>query len=194
MKTNPKLKEWWKNMKLAEKTEWWRRWQKLNAKGRSDVMAFIEKGIVAQELLQDEIDAFITFDKWCDGKGTNFTEAQLLERWVSEIESCKSECLFLRGQWLLPRFEGVERRNRTRHSQEISMYRQVNIHSAEQMTQLWQAGQQALERFKGSIRPPTSAAPLRVDPAVHARLEDMPTVTRPKDALFDSISREVTMR
>ena len=155
------------------------------------MLSFIERGIKAFELIEDEIDRWITYDAWCQGKPSTWSESQLEQRWLEELQSCKTECLYIRNQWLMPRFEGVERRRRSRTTQEIEIFRQVDIRNAESMEQLWQSGVAGLERWQAAMPTVSVAAPLRNDPSTSVRPEDMPLRVEPQLPLCDSIAREV---
>ncbi len=68
------------------------------------------------------------------------SEQALCNMWKEVVEGTKYECLFRRGQWLILKFVGVERRNRHRVAVHIAAARSCDIRDAEQMMRLWSGG------------------------------------------------------
>ena len=191
-KTQPKLKPWWSSMESSQTVDWFRKGGKLSTSQKANSFSFILKGVHAMEIIEDEIDKWITYDKWLEGKGhLGLTEAQLEARWKQEVESCQSECLFVRGRWLLPRFEGVERRTRTRFSQEVEIFRQIDIRNANEMHALWQQHTSAIGQWSKEIQPVRTVAPLHNDPHVAVQPQDMPHRLTPSNLMLDTIGRDV---
>ena len=194
-KKNPKLKEWWKQLTGHAKVEWFRKWQRLTPKEKADMMSFVERGILAHELLEDEVDKFITFDMFVQSRAhLNVTIDQHEAKWQEEIDSCRAECKFARNQWLVPRFEGIERRSRTRVTQQFEVFRQVDITSADHMDQLWQQSKAMLTAFQQSIPETKTIDTSFPEPHVTARPEEQPQRAAPANVVMDNIVREVEMR
>ena len=189
---NQALKNWWRSMDATAKAEWFRKWQNLEAKRRYDFISFIERTIHAQETLEDEIDKHIPWSVYYAEQicipGSTFASVETA--WKEAVESCRAECKFVRGQWLLPRFEGVESRKRKRVTQEIELMRSANITDSAQMLQLWTSGQQLLDRFS-SLTPVIATHTGISSPHVNASISDMPTSAIVQDVLHSAISREV---
>ena len=98
----------------------------------------MEKTIKAQEVLEDDVDKWITYAKfWRQKKKEMVPEANIPQLWKDAVESQKSECLFRRGQWLLPRYKGFERGTRFRMSTEMELMRKADVTDPNQISQLW---------------------------------------------------------
>ena len=117
---------------------------------------------------------------------------ELIERkWAEEIEAHKAEARMCRGQWLLPRFEGLRRTNRTRLTQEHELMRNAPVQDANQMEMLWRGGAQQLDRFRASIQPTITVAPTKRAPDVDASIADMPVAADFVDQMRLAMGREV---
>jgi hypothetical protein len=190
--TNKKLKQWWNALTPAQKQGWFRKWQHMDAKRRFELISFVEETVAAQEHVEDEIDKYITFDMWRKQEldmGYEVTEGALADKWKGIIESMRFECIYRRGQWLIPQFAGVERRNRKRLTLAQTAARTANVSDPEQMLSLWQGGQAALNSFAQSQQA-AKCAPMLVGPTVDARPEDMPQPAQPQNVVLDAIVRE----
>ena len=190
--TNKKLKQWWTSLTAVQKQGWFRKWQHMDAKRRFELISFVEETVAAQEQVEDEIDKYITYDMWRREEldaGYECTEASLAAKWKEIVESMRFECIFRRGQWLIPHFAGVERRNRKRLTLAQTAARAANVSDPEQMLSLWQGGAAALNSFAQSAMVPKSA-PQICGPAIDARPEDMPQPAQPQNVILDAIVRE----
>jgi len=162
----------------------------MSVQQRSSIIQFVENGVEAWELLDDEIDRWLPIEEWADlPSNRNLSAHEQAVKFQAEVDSCKSECKFVRGRWLVPRFVGLERRTRHRQSMEIETYRGVDIKSAEQAEQVWAQMQQSLAVFKNGIGTTRTMA-LEDDPLVTARPEDQPTLTVVPNSTLQSIGRE----
>ena len=190
--TNKKLKQWWNSLTQLQKQGWFRKWQHMDAKRRFELISFVEETVQAQEHVEDEIDRYITFEMWRMEEldnGYEVTEGALAEKWKELIESMRFECIFRRGQWLIPHFAGVERRNRKHLTLAQTAARTANVSDPEQMLSLWQGGLAALSTFAQSAPVPKSA-PAVWGPTIDARPEDMPQPMQPQNVILDAIVRE----
>lgn len=194
--TNKRLRQWWNSLSKVERQGWFRKWQSLEAKRRFDFITFVEETCAAQELLEDEIDRFVTFEMWrrneiIGGQELEWSEEQLVDKWKGIVESMRYECIFRRGQWLIPQFEGIERRSRKRLTLAQTASRVANVSDPEQMMSLWQGGVKALEEFAHSA-PVTATYQADAGPAIasDARPEDMPQSPAPQNMMLEAIARQ----
>jgi len=155
---------------------------------------FIERAVLSIEILQDEIWRWCTYEMWLEKQfHTQLSSAQLETKWKSEVEACKSECLFAHGQWLLPRFEGIEKRVRHKQSAEIELFRGVDINSAAEMDVIWETGRKKLVQFETQFKPVQCPLPVTAEPHIPVAPEDQPTQGQVNNSLFGSIAREVSL-
>ena len=113
----------------------------------------------------------------------------MMREWKSLVESMQFECLYRRGQWLIPKFVGVERRNRDRHTVCMHAARCCNIKDAEQMTRVWQAGQAQLQHYSDGFKHAKGWQDA-VAPDIDARVSDMPRVQKAEHTHLGTLERE----
>ena len=142
-KSAPKLRAWWQNMSSTEQAAWFIKWQALPAKPRFDLLQYVERTIEARELIDDAIDNHLTLAKYIRERWLEYrtlTNEAITRKFTDIVESRQAECRFERNEWLIPRFDGFQRRTRARITQEQHMMRAVNIQCANEVTSLWQGG------------------------------------------------------
>ena len=187
-----KLREWWNNLQPPAQQAWFRKWGSLSVKKRFACLNYVEETIHAAELLEDEIDKWITIAKY--KKEHPCKTKEVCEREFQEIvDANKSECLFRRDEWLIPTFEGVERIKRRRKTQAWSAGRSSEIDSAKELAELMAGGSQLLDRYLASlpdaIITPTSStevSTIRFD----SNPGDQPMSAAPQDLVIGAIQRE----
>ena len=116
---NPKLRTWWNSMTDEEQQTWFLKWQSLTPKARFQQIQYVEKVSLAEEVIEDEVEDFKTYARFhMERKMTDpsATDSAIEADWLDIIDSCRSECLWRRGQWLVPSFNGVRRKKRNRHT------------------------------------------------------------------------------
>ena len=191
-RTNPKLRAWWNSLTPKQKQCWFTKWQGLDPKRRFDLVSYVEKTILAQEIIDDEVYRWIPYEKFRREKLLEKKQESTIEAlWTQALEEHRFEARQCHGKWLLPRFEGLERRSRTRYTQEQDAMRTANVTDAQQMAALWAGGQQLLDRYKASFVAPTTLQTEVPDPHVTAVVADMPHQPLPQDVVLSAISREV---
>ena len=185
---SPALKAWWNSLSATAQREWFVKWGLMSAKDRAACMEHIDTAEDAQEDIEDEIDKWITYDKFCTIHPT-WTETQLLAEWNSIIELHESECIIRRGRWLIPFFEGVERRVRSRHTEATKVQRTTEITDEKQVESLLGQGRTRIARWRENV-PSVITAPAN-DPVLDARPVDQPHRAPSHGVIADSIKREV---
>lgn len=191
---NPKLRKWWHALGPSGQVQWFIKWQQVDQKKRFDFICYVERTLQVHETLEDEVDKFIPYGAYLREKRSEGLQvAQIEAKWKEEVEATRSECILRRGEWLLPRFEGVERRSRQRLSQEQELMRRADVNEPSLMEALWSQGKKALERFSASVQPTLCPTPTPA-PYVNVNPSDQPASVQPQDALFGVIAREVSAR
>ena len=117
-------------------------------------------------------------------------ETKVEKKWQELLEANKYQVVWRRNQWLVPRFEGLERRVRQRVSQEMECIRQANIQDAQQMDLLWTGGEAALQRFRDSIQPTLTILAGMAQPYIVSQPADQPAIPKPADVFFQAIRGE----
>ena len=185
------LKDWFQNLGEEERTAWYLRHQGRGIKRNFDEIAICSKGESFACGYENEIDAFIT---WTEFKRYGLLEGKplktIVEEWDKALMDAGSEAKFVRGQWLLPEFKGVQRISSqgTRVSAETS--RSSAVDSAEKLLALRQQADAAVAEFHGTFKPAKcyvgEAEPqVDVDPAM------MPTTRHFENTMARHIDREV---
>jgi hypothetical protein len=194
-RANPKLRLWWQSLTSDEKAAWYVKWQGLEPRRRFEMIEYVEKNIDVQEIVDDELVAFIPFSEYVREVAVispTLTRQQHEHNFKTEVEQHKQDCRFLRGQWLIPRFRGVEQRFRHRYGQASEAQRTANLKDAAQMATLWSGGQKSLEQWRQSYSAPVALPPMR-QPHIEAIEADMPHQHVPQDIFHGAIAREVLL-
>ena len=79
------------------------------------------------------------------------------------------ECIYKRGQWLVPVFAGVERRRRSSNSVATISQRKAAITGQEMYDNLERSGDQLLTKFRESMSETKTRAPTEVPPSPTSR-------------------------
>ena len=188
---NPKLKQWWTKLSPVHKVHWFTKWQPLNGKARFDAIIYLETAVESMEELNDEIDSWITWRKFkIEGKLLGLSDADISAEWGETIRSNRANCLFRRGEWLVPVFDGVERRVRQRTANEIQSIRQSQCQDDDELRRLVESGRQNLQRFSSGVATPACLGQLADTPRVQSRPEDQPVLPKARDVAGEQISRE----
>ncbi len=188
---NPQLRSWWNSLSEEEQCSWFNKWQGVSAKRRFDDMSYFESTARSQEMIDDEFDSFVTWSTFKrDGIAEGRTVAMLERDWQDIIDSNRAECLFRRGEFLVPRFDGVQRRKRFRTSQLQEAKRGATVGTDSQLNQLWESGKQVLDRFATTCVAPLMPSPPQA-PLVQSSAIDQPSHPSTPDLMFQCIEREV---
>ena len=121
-------------MKHEEQVEWFRKWQDLDVKRRWQLVGYVEQCIEAQEVVDDDIIRWMTFDMYRMDQHVlgEKDEKAILASWQSLIESMQQR-IRKHGEWFVPKVMGSVRRYRHRVSEEITTMRQANVANAEEL-------------------------------------------------------------
>jgi hypothetical protein len=109
--------------------------------------------------------------------------------WRDIINSRKAECQYRRNQWLIPRYEGFERRVRRRLAQELESFRSISVQEADELTSLLIRGRESLQRSSSQHQDTLTMAP-RAAPTVIVTPGDMPAHSIGTDIIMGNIARE----
>ena len=187
-----KLREWFHNMLPHQKVEWYRKQQSLQAgtKRRFDLMEFSEGSRHVVGTGDKELDHFKTWSSFLRDGLQGGSSVQTLEAsWTEHITNHKNECLFVRGQWLVPEFQGVVREKSDMRLEENMLARTAVIRDSTQLGELTATSEKLLTSFKDSVDAPKIEMPRQ--PYVDARVEEMPASSSACPVVGRSILREV---
>jgi hypothetical protein len=189
-KTNPVLKAWWKKLAPHQQRDWFLKWQSMTPKERFQHITYAEAYEDAHEDIEDEIEKFIPFGTYEEKYIRTLTPDVILQNWLDIIEENQSECKYRRGQWLIPEYKGIERRVRSRRTEQISTTRTADIEDDNQLLSHLAAGRSRLARLREQA--PQSVIPARnTGPIATSRPTDQPQRPEPQGLLVDTIHREV---
>ena len=118
------------------------------------------------------------------------TQAEL--EWESTVSGGQSECLWRRNQWLVPNFDGVQKKTGSRDSQDQTTSRCAKVEDAEQLQQLISQEALLLKSFQDSQKP-AATVPVPDAPQVDARAADQVQSAKPTDYIMGAITREVVV-
>ena len=109
------------------------------------------------------------------------------------MESCQSHCKFRRGEWRIPRWDGIANRQGSGTTQESSSARvATNIDSSDELRQLQRAGRNLVEQFRSQLEGTRGAhSHVAEAPTCNATPHDMPVATAPQDVIPNVVNREV---
>ena len=188
---NRQLKTWFQGKTPEEQVQWYLKQQARHGEKRKlDTLEYSEQNVEDIKEQEKELDDFKTWSRFKrDGLLEQKSVPQLEQEWKELIESPHTECIFRRGQWLVPEFVGVQRAAVNEHGHRFVSAQGANITTAEQLEQLQRSGQMLQEQFLNSIQPAVMQTPLQ--PVVHSTPAEQPFCTGPQDILSQQIAREV---
>ena len=124
-----------------------------------------------------------------------FFPASIAADFCEIVNSNRVNCRHRRNEWLVPVYQGMERRVRSRQSQEQRTSRAASNVEGDELVRLQQEGLQALQRYRDSIVDPVTVHSQNgvALPEIRSRPEEMPPLPMPQDVLADSIQREASV-
>ena len=189
----PKLRKWWTGLNSEQRASWFKKWQSLSTDERNTLFNFIVSTVISKELIEDDIDSWCPLDKYIRHRrleDPTLTNKQITTEFEQKVETHKSECMYKRGQWLLPIFEGCERRSSSRTSNQIMISKSVDVHNANEMAALCHHGTGMLAEFASGIQPTRTIDP-QFTANITASEHAMPQYAQPNNIMQAAISREV---
>ena len=192
---NQKLKRWWQNMSTDEKRSWYLKWQLLSPQARFSSITYQETVIESMEDIEDDVENYSTYAMWRrDNMTVGEEETSLRARFMEIVDQNRSECLYRRGQWLIPEYMGVQRRIRRRVAEESRVTRTADIDNANHLAELQASGRARLEQFRASISEAVTPGltPENTAPEITSRPSDQPTHGATTSVLGLAIGREVS--
>mmetsp|Transcript_91675 Transcript_91675/g.238956 ORF Transcript_91675/g.238956 Transcript_91675/m.238956 type:complete len:766 (-) Transcript_91675:142-2439(-) len=187
------LKQWWKSLSPEQKRAWFNKWQVMSGKRNFDEILYSESQTTGADDMLDVIDRWLPWSAYLrEGlMRPGATEMQLQLEFQEAVNNRRHQCKFVLGEWCVPVFAGLERRQRARTSVEATTSRQATgIDDVHRLQQLQASGQQAIERFQSQATDTlTLSAPVSA-PTVQARPEDQPVLPSVRNTMFEDISRE----
>jgi hypothetical protein len=100
---------WWNGLGAEGQRLWYMKQQTMGPGKRTwDEISYTEESV--QETYQDEneVDTYKTWKNWKrEGMSVGCSVKQLEEEFVAMVHNPQVGCLFRRGQWLVPEFDGV---------------------------------------------------------------------------------------
>lgn len=185
------LKVWWNALTAIQQAEWFGKWQRMTPKERFEAIQYVEKTSYAAEDIEDELERFKTWSTYKnEGLAAGLKLKDLEKDWQDVIDTNRDECMYRRGQWLIPEFVGVERRGRKRRTEEIASQRQSHVGDQRALDSMWAAGKTRVDRYQDSLPQSVMSLPEQA-PVVHSSAVDMPKRPDAQSVLYDNISREV---
>ena len=167
----------------------------MSPKERYQAITYCETLAVAVETLEDEIEAFQTKDQYSIDRSIlnpSVSSATLEDDFMEIVNACRDECLYRRGQWLIPKFAGVTRTKRRRTTEQIECTRTANIQNQAQLDSYVASGMERLARLNESI-PVSVMSAVAPMPLAQVRPCDQPKRPNNPGVLLQSISREARL-
>ena len=153
----------------------------------------MEKHEMSIEDLEDELEKFQTWKMFLRANPRK-SEHDLKAEWTKIIEENRSECLFRRGEWLVPEFQGIERRIRKRQAESQVVERVAHIKDQATLDSFLASGKQRLDMAKVEISPAViDLTDYHVcAPVINSRPMDMPMRASSSGVFLESMGREVS--
>ena len=192
---NRKLKSWWVGLNEEEQRLWFVKQQTNPAgtKRRFADVEYQEKTSTSVGALEDEVDLFMTWARFKREGSQGGKQVEDLElEWADLVSDPSVEAIMRRGQWLVPEFQGVERRKRKATTQEHSASRGREVDDENQLAILRQSGEDLLNKFSASVAAPLRPLPADVPSVPDVTPADQPMSSAPTDFILHTINREVT--
>jgi hypothetical protein len=199
-KSNPALRVWWKAQGDDGQAAWFKKQHTLDRgqKRHFDDVTYVENHSEEARRNRMEDDRYIPWWMFLrDGLVMGKSEAALRQEFSDTVNNPDIHCEFARGQWLIPRFEGLLVQSGSSVVDSSSSWRSAAVQSQSQLQGLVQTGrtlvQQQLQQNSHSAAMLTPRLMLDM-PTVHSRIEDQPQRPHITDLLQASVLREVPMK
>jgi hypothetical protein len=193
---NRQLKVWWEGLSDPQQVDWYVK-QSAHPSGVKrcfDELTYVETATTAIEHVNGEVDRLLPWKIFRrNGLMSGQTEMQLEKEFVDLTTNARAECRFVRGEWLVPEFQGMDVRKDKREIQAQVNMRSAVITSSEQLATLNRSGQILLENFATSC-PQISMAPSTDGPKTDAGVQDQPVGALPINIILQQVHREVGQR
>ena len=187
------LKTWWDALSEAEKTNWFIKSQETPAgtKRKFDALEYQEVSTEGITYKHEEFDEGVPWWKYklenmMMGKELPAIEAE----WKQLVEGPASEAIWVRGQWVVPRFGGLRLGVTYSRGQKSDTVRSAQVETSEQLTDLQRGGQSLRSTFAAQytgLKSITEEAP-----HVEATEADQPVTALPQDIISQQVHREAT--
>ena len=188
------LRAWWAALAAEQKVEWFRKHQRAEpgTKRRFDDCEYKEKSETAVADIDDEVDMAIPWWRYRDEQvplGKSLVEVQL--EWQRLVDAPGSGAFMRRGEWVLPRFYGVELRKRKSESNSMETSRAKRFKSAEEHAELRAGGQALLDRYTSTIKARSGPSDSVEMPEVERSVEDCASLHVAQDMIGPAADKEV---
>ena len=188
---NKDLRTWWQSLSAEEQTQWFLRWQSMLSKRRFDGINFAETSSRSAGVRDEDVDAFIPWDKFLrDGMAMGKSSSVLEGEWKDIIQNRRAECRFHRGQWLVPRYEGMERRQFQQQDQSWHLSRHAAIQDEAQLNELQTGANEIIQRFSDALRAAVLPTPQLPAPHVESSEAEQSRFIMPADLIHGNVMRE----
>ena len=190
------LKLWWDTRDEPGQQAWYREQHQVRrgTKRKMDVEYSDKTASVAYDL-EESCDMWIPYDVYEREElpKQQKSEIELRAAFRNIVESCQSHCKFRRGEWCIPRWDGIANRQGSGTMQESSSSRvATNIDSSDELRQLQRAGRNLVEQFHSQLEGIRGANSHPAEaPTCNATPQDMPVATAPQDVIANVVNREV---
>ena len=193
-KIDKQLKEWWSRKSDGDKRSWYlsRQETQLGLKRKFDSAAYQESSCASAHAQTDEVDSYIPYRVFLRDNLASGKEVLAIEKeWKDFIETNRGDCRHIRGQWLMPQFEGLKVVRGKKSCQEMRAIGQAEVTSADQLARLRNDGATLLSEYAAHI--PVPQMPTLQDPIVTAHQGEMQRAMQAPDVIADAIALEVTL-
>ena len=138
-----------------------------------------------------EVDMWQTFEDFETGKLLRgWASPDILAAFKDIVEKHNSECLYVRGEWLIPKFMGVQRLQGSNVSQTSTSSRCANIERITQLRILQDSGQRLLEQAaQGFVAPRGLESSSGEGPTIVASVNDQPRSATLVDVVGSVVAR-----
>ena len=188
------LRTWWENSSPEDKVVWYNKQQSLatGTKRRFEEVGYSEQTKHSVEDLERDFDMMRPW-WWFLSRGLKEgkTLPEIEEEWRDITENNKDQCIFRRGQWLVPIWESVMKAKDEKTVASHQTTRAAEVMTSEQLTQLQAGGAQILSQFANTILPvPQTYVEA---PVTNATLPDQPFLAQAQDVMAQQMHREASL-
>ena len=194
--SNRKLRTWWQDMDSSGQIAWFKKQHERpsGSKRKWDEFEYEDKTTESAHQNENEMDHWITFETYeTDKLLRKWQPAEIDRGWKEEVDKAGADALYRRGEWLIPRFEGVMRMNGWQRQDSSSTRRSAKIENGEQLEGLVSAGRRLRQHFREQCRGPRSCTESSPKPHVDADPNDLPQVPEAQPVFAKQVTREANL-
>ncbi len=190
---NRKLRSWWNEQTKEQQINWFQKQHDVpvGAKRKFDLLQYSEQATKSAFRSEADVDRFVPWSVFRrEGLACGRSEQELEKEFQDRVDDPTCEAVQRRGQWLVPVYEGMERRTGEESKQAMTAMRTAVVVNNDQLVQLQHGGGALRSQFLESCEQTKTGKDLEKSGWVQGQVSDQPVMNAPMDVISKAVARE----